>query len=117
MISGLNDFPGPYMKYMNDWFTTEDWLRLTSTLEDRRVILRQIVIYQTADEQQIFTVDIPGILLHEIRGSSPFTQSPLISFDGGKHSTAEYHEKGESASQHHHNPWHEFSEWYNKASA
>jgi non-canonical purine NTP pyrophosphatase (RdgB/HAM1 family) len=112
IIPGLGGFPGPYMKYMNDWFTAEDWLRLTNTLEDRRIILRQIVVYQNADDQQLFTVDIPGILLHEIRGTTPFPQSAIVSFDGGKHSNAQYHEKGESAAAHHHNPWHEFAKWY-----
>jgi len=112
MIPGLNNFPGPYMKYMNDWLTIEDWVRLTAPLTDRRIILRQIVAYQDAHEQQLFTVDIPGILLSEPRGKSPFPHSALVSFDGGKRSNAEYHKNNESAAQHHHNPWHEFAKWY-----
>jgi XTP/dITP diphosphohydrolase len=112
MIPGLNNFPGPYMKSMNHWFTPEDWLRLTNTLEDRTITLRQIVVYQDANDQQLFTVDVPGILLHEIRGTSPFSQSTIVSLDGGKRSAAEFHEKGESAAAQHHNPWHEFAKWY-----
>jgi XTP/dITP diphosphohydrolase len=114
MIPGLNNFPGPYMKYMNDWFTTDDWLRLTRDLLDRSIFLQQVVIYQDSNGQQTFTVDIPGILLTEARGISPYPHTCLVSFDGGKHSNAEYHEKGESAAAHQHNPWHEFAKWYSK---
>lgn len=112
MIPGLNNFPGPYMKSMNDWFSPEDWLRLTKDLADRRIILRQIVVYQDGDGQQLFTADISGVLLSEIRGTSPYPHSTITSFDGGKTSNAEYHEKGEAAAQHHRNVWHDFTEWY-----
>jgi len=112
MIPGLNNFPGPYMKSMNDWFSPEDWLRLTSTLTDRSIILRQIVVYQDEHGQQLFSVDIPGTLLREARGTSAYAHSAIVSFDDGKHSSAEYYERGESAAQHHHSPWHEFAKWY-----
>jgi len=117
MIPGLKNFPGPYMRYMNEWFSSEDWLRLTASLKDRRVILQQIVVYQDANGQRAFSVDISGILLYEIRGISPYPHATIMSFDGGKHSNAEYHEKGESASQHHHNVWRDFAEWYAKEHA
>jgi XTP/dITP diphosphohydrolase len=114
MISGLNGFPGPYMKYMNDWFTTEDWIRLTQPLADRQITLRQIVVYQDEHKQQLFSVDIPGILLKAPRGKSPYPHTALVSLDGGTYSNAEYHEKGESATQYLHNPWHEFAKWYSE---
>jgi XTP/dITP diphosphohydrolase len=114
MIPGLNNFPGPYMKHMSEWLTVQDWINLTQSLTDRSIILRQIVIYQDEAEQYIFSVDIPGILLTESRGTSPYPHTTLVSFDGGKHTNAEYHEKGESAAAHHHNPWHEFAQWYSE---
>jgi XTP/dITP diphosphohydrolase len=114
MIPGLKNFPGPYMKSINDWFTPDDWLRLTRDLTDRRITLRQIVVYHDGDGQQLFSVDIPGILLKEARGKSPYAHATVTSFDDGKHSNAEYHERGESAAQNHHTPWHEFAEWYKR---
>jgi non-canonical purine NTP pyrophosphatase (RdgB/HAM1 family) len=117
MIPGLKGFPGPYMKHVNDWFTVDDWLRLTRDLTDRSVILRQIVVYQDADGQQVFSVDIPGILLREARGTTPYPHSAIVSFDGGKHTNAEFHERGKSAAANYHNPWHEFAEWYGKRHA
>ena len=114
MIPGLKGFPGPYMKSINDWFTPEDWLRLTNDLTDRTIILRQIVVYQDEHGQQLFSVDILGLLLREARGTSPYPHATVTSFDGGKHSSAEYHERDESATQNHHNPWIEFANWYVK---
>jgi XTP/dITP diphosphohydrolase len=112
LIPGLNNFPGPYMKSMNDWFTVDDWLRLTRELTDRRIICRQIVVYQDTQGQQLFTADISGILLREARGKSDYPHCYITSFDNGEHSNAEYHEQGESAVQHYHNPWHDFTKWY-----
>ncbi len=114
MIPGLNNFPGPYMKSMNDWFTPQDWLRLTSSLTDRRIILRQIVVYQDADGQQLFILDIPGILLHETRGVSAYAHATITSFDNGTTSNAEHHQEGKSAAEKLRSPWHDFAAWYGK---
>lgn len=38
-IPALKGFPGPYMKYVNQWFTSEDFLRLMNGIDDRRIIL------------------------------------------------------------------------------
>ncbi len=112
IIPGLRGFPGPYMKYMNDWFTLADWVHLTKDLTDRTIILRQIVVYQDSSTQQLFSVDITGELLSEPRGTSHHPHNALVSFDGGHRSNAEYHERGESAAAAYHNPWHEFAAWY-----
>lgn len=116
LIPGLNNFPGPYMKSMNAWFTAKDWLRLTDPLQDRRIILRQVAVYQDATQQKLFSVDVEGMLLHEIRGTSPYAHSSIISFDGGKTSSAETHERNhsESSVRNHHNVWHELGLWLTK---
>ena len=110
-IPGLGGFPGPYMKDINDWFTPDDWLRLTITLEDRRAILRQIVVYQDRHGQQLFSVDIEGILLKESRGKSPYAHAHIVSFDGGKTASAEYHALGKSAHDTRRHAWHDFAQW------
>lgn len=38
-IPALNGFPGPYMKYINQWFKPEDFLNLIKEKTDRRIIL------------------------------------------------------------------------------
>jgi inosine/xanthosine triphosphate pyrophosphatase family protein len=113
-VPGLNGFPGAYMKSVNDWFTVDDWLNLTRPLTDRRIMLTQIVVYQDADGQQLFSCDIKGILLPEARGKSPYPHSEITSFDGGQTSNAEHHERGQSSASHLPNVWHDFAEWYSK---
>lgn len=114
IIPGLNGFPGAYMKSVNDWFTVQDWLHLTQPLQDRRIILRQIAVYQDESSQHLFSQDIEGILLPEARGTSPYSHSSITSFDNGQHSSAEFHERGESSAAHRHTVWHDFVEWYSK---
>ncbi len=111
IIPGLKGFPGPYMKSVNHWFTAEDFLRLTLPLTDRRVFLRQIVVLQDASGQHIFTADISGTLLKEIRGQSHNPNDQIISFNGKGLSTAEVRALGRPVISHHRTVWHELSEW------
>lgn len=111
VIPALNGFPGPYMKYMNHWFTSEDWLRLTRDLPNREIVLRQIAVYQDEYEQVVFSVDITGTLLPEIRGESKYPHNTIASFDNGEHSIAELQAEGKSGASHHHTVWHELAKW------
>jgi len=112
IIPGLGGFPGPYMQPINVWFTIDDWLRLTKDLTDRRIILRQTVVYQDDNVQQAFAYDIEGELLREAKGTSPYPHSSITSFDGGKTSNAEHHEKGGNGADHRRTSWHDFAAWY-----
>lgn len=111
-IPALNGFPGAYMKSMNHWFTAEDWLRLTAGLTDRRIFVTQIAVYYDQTGPQLFSSSIEGLLLTDARGVSPHPHSSVTSFDGGQHSTAEFHERGESAASQIRSVWHDFAEWY-----
>lgn len=81
-IPGLNGFPGPYMKSMNHWLTTDDFVRLTAPLQDRTTILHQILVYQDADGQQLFRFDVPAIMLKEPRGESSIPWTTLVCLEG-----------------------------------
>lgn len=112
LIPGLNGFPGPYMKSMNEWLTAQDWLNLTRPLKDRRIILQQHIVYQDAHGQHYFLQEIEGILLDEIRSSHKHAHLAITSFDNGAHSGAELVDANLPAV----NPstptaWHKFSDW------
>lgn len=112
IIPGLKGFPGPYMKYVNEWFTPEDWLRLTAPLKDRSIILRQAMTYRDETTQKTFIVDIHGVLLSEARGSHKYSHITITSFDGGKRSGAEYIAEDTSfTAGARHTAWHELCEW------
>lgn len=112
VIPALGGFPGAYMKSVSQWFKIADWQRLLDGVQDRTVILRQLVAYQDEHEQVIFAVDIQGILLDEPRGSFP--TSPLmemVSFNKGRTSNAENAAAGVSSSAHLKTAWHELAAW------
>lgn len=111
VIPALRGFPGPYMKSVNHWFTAEDWLRLTLPLEDREIILRQVAVYQDEREQVLFSVDVKGILLKEIRGNHAYPHMMITSFDGGNRSDAEAIAEGHSDTVGMHTVWQELSKW------
>lgn len=68
-IPGLNGFPGPYMKYMDQWLTPQNFLDLTRPLADRRIILVQLLAYQDEHQQKIFRKEYTATLLTEARGT------------------------------------------------
>ena len=111
-IPGLTGFPGPYMKYINQWFAHEDFLRLTKDLKDRRMTMRHIIAYRDSQTEKVFSVEILASLLKEIRGTSQIPHFTLVSLDG-KRSVAEAEaEMGQSAFASLPNAWHDFCEWF-----
>lgn len=110
-IAGLKGFPGPYAKYINQWLMVDDWLRLTQPLVDRRVTLRQFIVYHDPTQQKLFQTEVVGRVLTEARGSSSVPLECILSFDGGKTSAAEAHAAGKSAVTQIRTSWHDFCEW------
>lgn len=52
-IEALNGFPGPFIKYVNEWFTAEDYLNLMRGKPDRRVAIREALAYCRPGEQPV----------------------------------------------------------------
>ena len=50
------------MHPINDWFTADDWLRLMQGVQDRRIVLRQHVVYQDERGQFYAVSDLEGVL-------------------------------------------------------
>lgn len=119
IVPALNGFPGPYMKYINHTFTANDWLRLMKDVTDRRIILRQVIVYQDQQQQQVFATDVEATILREARGQSSYPHTAVISFDGGKTSAAEIISDGKSALYDANRPtsWHDLCKWLKKQSA
>ncbi len=111
IIPGLGGFPGPYMKYINQWLRPSDFLRLTATLKDRRIIMRHIIAYKDNSQGKLFTADIEGLLLNEVRGKSVIPHFSVISLDNGQTSVAETEVNGTTAIALLPNAWHQFCEY------
>jgi XTP/dITP diphosphohydrolase len=113
---GLNGFPGVYMHSINEWFTSEDFLRLILPLKNRSVILTQYLVYVDGKNQKIFKVQTKGKLLKEIRGKSEHPSHTVITLEGDNGlSIAEAYDKAvDKSSRMPGQIWHEFATWFNK---
>lgn len=116
-IPELNGFPGPYMKSMDYWLSSQDFLNLTSHLTDRRILLHQYIAYIDTSGLQLFHAVIPGKLSTEIRGNYGKPAQKLIMLDRDNGLTIS--EVYDAGLQHNPNrfdsktdPWMQFITWY-----
>lgn len=110
IIHSLNGFPGPYMRYVNEWFTTDDYMNLLKDKENKDVTFHEVVCYKDENTLQLFTNRTLGKVLDKPRGSaSPFME--LCTFrDDGK-SMAQCVNENISVFDHS-TIWEKFGQWY-----
>lgn len=113
-IDGLGGFPGAYMKSINHWFTPQNFIDLTTRLENRQVTLTEYMAYVNGSETKVFVHKRYGKLLHEPRGISqaPWEQVVAMNEHSGL-SVAEVFEQGK-LSDHKDiwQGWEEFAAWF-----
>jgi XTP/dITP diphosphohydrolase len=80
-IHGLKGFPGVYAKSVNEWFTPEDFIRLTRDLGNRTVSLVQKLVYKDEHQLKAFTHEVQGVLLKEAQGHNGSTIQKVVSFE------------------------------------
>lgn len=111
-ITGLNGWPGPYMKSMNHWLTPNDFLNLTKELEDRTVYLHQIAVYQDKNIKKIFTNSIKGELLDIVADFPGVPWMRVVSLTSDGRSLAEVrHSSPEQLAIENDNVWHNVVDW------
>lgn len=67
-INGLKGFPGPYIKYINNWLSAEDLLRLLENKKDRTITIRDCMVYCSMDGTvKIFQHEVNGIITDTIK--------------------------------------------------
>jgi XTP/dITP diphosphohydrolase len=52
-IQALNGFPGPFVKFVNEWLSVEDYLNLMHGKEDRTVEIRECLAYCRPGEEPV----------------------------------------------------------------
>jgi len=67
-ISALNGFPGPYMKYINQWFSPQDFLNLMKDKKDREMKLTEYICYTDGNIYKTFFEEIKGHVLFASKG-------------------------------------------------
>jgi len=62
-IEALNGFPGPFIKYINEWLSAEDILRLMDGKEHRKVIVKDCLAYcEPGNEPVLFCGSANGAI-------------------------------------------------------
>ncbi|MDY0097209.1 MAG: non-canonical purine NTP pyrophosphatase [Candidatus Dojkabacteria bacterium] len=83
IIPSLNGFPGPYMHFVNKWFTSKDFLNLMKGKENREIILRECVTYIDKDNIKTFISDTKGFFVNKAEGkATPLDQVVSFREDG-----------------------------------
>jgi XTP/dITP diphosphohydrolase len=113
-IPGLNGFPGAYMKYLNSWFTPENFIDLTKPLVDRRIFLQSRLAYADGKQVKLFLCTYEGYLLDEARGVSGPPSQKVISLLGDNDlSISEVYDRDPiNEDRDVHKIWDTFCEWY-----
>ncbi len=110
LIPALHGFPGPYMKYMNDWLTPTDFLNLMKDHADKRIIKTVALCYTDGIHSKTFVATYEGYFINSIQGNG-FAAMRVVSMTPDGKSVAEYLENKL-------NPfpdnefWKEFANWY-----
>ena len=62
-IEALNGFPGPFIKYINIWLTSQDLLKLMRGKKNRRVVVKACLVYcEPGKEPVTFQSEITGTI-------------------------------------------------------
>lgn len=115
-VTALNGFPGPYMKYVNDWLQPEDFLALMAAHDNRAVMLRQDLTYVDASTTKQFSHDVPGYLLSEPRGEMGTNWDKVVCITGDGKSVAEARDAigSKLILKDDNEPWKSFATWFNE---
>ncbi|HEX6302624.1 MAG TPA: non-canonical purine NTP pyrophosphatase [Anaerolineales bacterium] len=52
-MTALNGFPGPFVRYTNEWFSPQDYLNLMHDKQDRRVVVRECLAFCMPEEEPV----------------------------------------------------------------
>jgi len=68
-IEALNGFPGPFIKYINEWLNADDILRLMAGKENRNVMVKDCLAYCEPSKKPILFCDFAKGYIANKKGS------------------------------------------------
>jgi XTP/dITP diphosphohydrolase len=82
-VESLNGFPGPFMKYVNNWLTVDDVLNLMKEKTNRKITFYEVICYIDKEHEEIFVNKIEGKILDKPNGNDlPFSELSTFRKDG-----------------------------------
>jgi non-canonical purine NTP pyrophosphatase (RdgB/HAM1 family) len=114
-IPSLNGFPGPYMKYVNEWFEPIDFIHLMQDKEDRTIILKDTIVFVDETGSTVFTNEHRGTILTNLtQGDYRHPSDSVISLSKSGASISEEILRGISFIENENKVWEDFASWLNK---
>jgi len=114
-IPALGGFPGPYMKFINQWLSTQDIQNLIKPYQDRTIVKTEILCYRDQKGLQVFKCDMRGVILDEARGEGLPVMRVVSLMPDGK-TVAECISEGIDMSPDY-TIWEDFAAWYKTANS
>ena len=111
---GLNDFPWPYVKWMNHWFSAEQILKLMENVQDRSFTIKEAIAFcRPGEEPVVFQLDVHWTIAHQAQGTgSAVDQIGIIDWEENVVALMDPQKK--LAMRARNNPLLLFLEWYAK---
>lgn len=110
-ITSLNGFPGSYMKFMNEWLTPHDFLRLIEPYENREIVFKDALYYIDSEKEKLFTNTIKGTMVKNPKGKS-VPSAVISSFRKDGKTMAECINQGIHFADNDSSVWFDFAKWY-----
>ena len=88
-IPSLGGFPGPYMHYVNEWFSVKDFLNLMRDKKDKTIILEHVICAASKAGFKLFREEIKGCFVGHEEGSG-LPSDRVIKLDGSSQTIAKY---------------------------
>lgn len=74
-IKALNGFPGPFIKYTNQWFSAEDYLKLMEEKKGRTVVIKGCLSYCEPGKEPVTFESLTNAKIAERKG--PKGETPI----------------------------------------
>lgn len=93
-IHALGGFPGPFVKYVNGWLSSEDIIRLLADKQDRTVEIRECLAFYRMDaEPMIFQSVLRGEIVYEAASHERSVMDRIVIPEGSMRTLAELKEE------------------------
>ncbi|WKZ30914.1 MAG: non-canonical purine NTP pyrophosphatase [Candidatus Dojkabacteria bacterium] len=114
-IHALKGFPGPFMHYVTDWFSPQDFLNLMSDKADRSITFMDVLAYKDGDKMKIFKTIKEGTILTEPAGEGiPIDQIVTFRADGKSIALCNSEEISSFDETEDISVWTKFGKWFNE---
>ena len=117
-IPALGGFPGGYMKDVTSWLSTEDFMNLMASKNDKRILLHECVAFYDGEILNMFTYTRGGHFIEKPQGKALPSFARLVQMDSDDMTISEIFDKGEWSTEREdeYRHWFDFAKWYQEKS-